>query len=301
MSNLNTKTVLPVYDALAGKYPALLKKLPRDRVEVRLEFMKKGSLTPERVLEKALKEQRGEEILSELLTSDDPQSSSKLFDCIIRLTHQGWNLPEEGSGGSEEDLTEGNSEEDSSEDIDSLLNHIEPVEAEEKSDNEEILQGEDMSNLLEGIDPVDKQPENPPPTNREPEPSQAEKKNTINHEKIVAALKKTVINLCEERDNLRKLRKETRKPYTITIPEELDVKFREIAIELGKNNTPFTPAELKRTYDGVYDKEISRGYIGRVFYYWLTVGFVKKLIVNEKAVRGYYLLVSHEQGPTLEK
>lgn len=286
MSDLNTKNVLAVYDALAEKYLEILKRLPRDRVTLRMEFMEKGSgsINSEHILEKALKEQGGEEILSELLTSDDPQSPSKILDCIIRLTHQGWNLPK---GGSEEALTEDNSEEeeDSSEGIGSLLNQIDPVEAEEKSDNEKRLQEEDMSNLLEGIDSVNEQPQNPPPINREP--SQAEEKNTVDYEKIITTLKKTVVKLCEERDNLRK---ETRKPYTITIPEELDNSLREIAIELGKNNTPFTPAELKRVYNGAYDKKINRGTIGKVFHYWLTVGFVKRLIVNEKAVRGYYLL-----------
>ncbi len=286
MSDLNTKTVLAVYDALAGKYPALLKKLPRERVVVRLEYMEKGSINSEDILKKALKDKGGEEILSELLTSDDPQSPSKILDCIIRLTHQGWNLP---GGGPEEDMTEGNSEEEnSSEDIDSLLNKIEPVEAEEKSDKEEKLQEEDMSNLLEEIDSVDEQPQNPPPINREPEPSQAEGKNTVDYEKIVAALKKTVAKLCEERNNLRK---EKSKMY-ISIPEELDSSLREIAIELGKNNTPFTPAELKKVYNRAYEKTISRGAIGRVFQYWLTVGFVKRLMVNEKAVRGYYLLAN---------
>ncbi len=288
MSDLNTKTVLAVYDALAEKYPEILNRLPRDRVALRMEFMEKGSINSEHILEKALKEQGGEEVLSDLLASDDPLSPSKIFDSIIRLTHQGWNLPGKGS---EEGLTEGNSEEN----INSLLNNIEPVEAEEKSDKEERLEEEDMSNLLDGIDPVDEQPQNPLPVKREPEPSQAEGKNTVDYEKIVAALKNTVVKLCEERYNLRK----ERKKLCINIPEELDNSLREIAIKLGKNNTPFPPAELKKVYNRAYERNISRGAIGRVIQYWLTVGFVKRLIINEKAVRGYYLLVSHGHGHTL--
>ena len=256
-------------------------------------------------MKKALKDRGGEEILSKLVTSDDPQSPSKVLECIIRLTHQGWNLPR---GVSEEDMTEGNSEEEenSSEDIDSLLNKIEPVEVEEKGDKEEKLQEEDMFNLLEGIDSVDEQPQNPSPINRRPELSQvsqeeeAEEENIVeerfgtdensipkDYERIIASLKQTVVKLCEERDNLRK---ERQKLY-IGIPEELDSSLREIAIELGKNNTPFSPAELKKVYNGAYDKTIGRGAIGRVFQNWLSVGFVKRLTVNNKAVRGYYLLV----------
>ena len=55
-------------------------------------------------------------------------------------------------------------------------------------------------------------------------------------------------------------------------------------------NIPFTPEELRKVYNGENGKNITRGAIGNVLRYWIEISFVKKLIVNQREIRGFYIV-----------
>ncbi len=102
--------------------------------------------------------------------------------------------------------------------------------------------------------------------------------------KIIENLKNKVEKVEKERDSLQE-QMENPRPFGITA--RLDFLLRDCALSI---TSPFSPEEVRSRYNTENGKNISRGAIGNVLRWWKEIGYIEKLKVDNKEIRGFYVI-----------